>query len=1131
MRSEDAALTGTRVTSVDFFRYTPPARNMSSPACGLVVRLRASGGRNATYGCGEAVVSRSDAPAAWEQLARLAPQLVGTSLPRIVDQYDPLRGVRGWRPVGKRDKAAARAAKLALEMAILDLMIKVGRRPFGEAWQSAGRDRALTQPIFRMPPTPPGSSRDTVTAKLRADPGESWAVKLVATGEADIDIAWLRRAAEVERDAGRMRPMWLVCGGLDTQSARDLVIRVAKEIEAGLGTQVLLEEPLSARRRNVLSWSRWCAALIDLQELADSVLGQARDASGDRKLALVAGEGVDNLARLKRLCADRAIGAINFLVPRWGTLVGIRMAARAAKEACPRVLTLLTGGNCGELASRAIETFAGTTPYIDRYVLEPSLGWPTIVAKPEQMGLPSGTGLVPGVDLSELAYHVDRVGGVPLVEAPSGEPPPNEYPERRASLGTWDARATSLIEAELLKAGLRTRRLSQRLLLAEAAGSTLSVGFDKARSSSTSIPGFAIAANKGLTRDVLEMAGLPVADGAHFRSTEREEAFKKGIELGFPLVVKPGGGTKGIGVTTGISTQEELRQAIDAVLSSKYAKSGLILERQMSGNDYRILATPERVLSVVRREPAFVTGDGYHTVEELVVRANALRRLNPNLGKIPIPLDYRADEPLRQQGLTRQSVPNAGQRVRLSSVANLSQGGVSYEVLDSTHPSVSELAVAAVRAVGLPYAGLDVMMEDHQKPVGEQDLAIIEVNSIPMLAMHHYPMYGPPRNVSGTVVECVVNAAGLPMTTGKDPLSVHMTVRGNFGRTDYRQWVKRTARNLGLDCDTSKGASPEEMSAKVRGASDRIALLLRAAFAGPAGAEVVEVSAEPLDRVMPGVPRPRPVGAQTSRIQFRERSRASRSPSSVRKVRAAGARLIVEAARRRGIPYQKFTHGVTLVGDSGSRLAFRGLNGPTSSTVAELLCGNDAWLRRHLAVRNIPVRSTRLVGAADPDFAYAAALDVGLPLAIRSAGDTRRTQGYIVKDHDSFHKAWQEFIDNRGETRTPAILEALLDDALVYEVAVVGQEVVAVDSPTPEPEGQLVAEIAELSARTISSLPGARYGAVTVLVQEADSGRRAVVDSVDLLLSSWASGDGAASQAVADAILSAELGKAQTAST
>jgi D-alanine-D-alanine ligase-like ATP-grasp enzyme len=165
------------------------------------------------------------------------------------------------------------------------------------------------------------------------------------------------------------------------------------------------------------------------------------------------------------------------------------------------------------------------------------------------------------------------------------------------------------------------------------------------------------------------------------------------------------------------------------------------------------------VLSVVRREPASIVGDGRHTVEELVIAANVVRRGNPSLGRLPIPLDGRADGPLHGQGLTRTSIPPAGQRVRLRTVANLSQGGESHEVMDTTHHSVLALAVTAVRAVpGLPYAGLDILMEDHRLPVDAQQVTIIEVNSVPMLTMHHYPMFGPPRPVAAELVGDLVGS-------------------------------------------------------------------------------------------------------------------------------------------------------------------------------------------------------------------------------------------------------------------------------------------------------------------------------------------------------------------------------------
>lgn len=314
------------------------------------------------------------------------------------------------------------------------------------------------------------------------------------------------------------------------------------------------------------------------------------------------------------------------------------------------------------------------------------------------------------------------------------------------------------------------------------------------------------------------------------------------------MVVKPAGGSKGTAVTTNIESAQVLAAALDEVAASKYADTGVVVERFVTGNDYRVLATRSRLLSVVRREPASVVGDGQRTVEELVLAANAARRQNPHLAKRVIKLDARTDEQLARQGLDRRAVPPLGQRVRLRAEGNFSLGGESYEVMDEAHPSLGELAIAAVRAIpGLPHAGLDIIMEDHRRPVDEQRVAVIEVNSRPVQSIHHFPMFGPPRNVSRHLVREALEAAGLEAGEVTDPLTVHVTARGRVQQVGYRRWLTRVAKELQVSGWVANHEQPDRVDAVIHGPARWVGLAVRLAFDGPSGASVTEVTAQPIE--------------------------------------------------------------------------------------------------------------------------------------------------------------------------------------------------------------------------------------------------------------------------------------------
>jgi cyanophycin synthetase len=73
--------------------------------------------------------------------------------------------------------------------------------------------------------------------------------------------------------------------------------------------------------------------------------------------------------------------------------------------------------------------------------------------------------------------------------------------------------------------------------------------------------------------------------------------------------------------------------------------------------------------------------------------------------------DHQADTMLARNGYTRETVPEAGERVFLRSTGNLSTGGTATDMTDIVHPDNAEMAVRAVKAIGLDVGGVDFLMD------------------------------------------------------------------------------------------------------------------------------------------------------------------------------------------------------------------------------------------------------------------------------------------------------------------------------------------------------------------------------------------------------------------------------------
>jgi cyanophycin synthetase len=259
----------------------------------------------------------------------------------------------------------------------------------------------------------------------------------------------------------------------------------------------------------------------------------------------------------------------------------------------------------------------------------------------------------------------------------------------------------------------------------------------------------AIAQDKELTRSLLRSAGVPVPSGRPV--ADADDAWEAAREIGVPVVVKPRYGNQGRGVATDLRTREQVAAACAA---ARAEGEGVVVEKYISGVDYRLLVVGGKLVAAALREPAHVVGDGRRTVAALVEEANRdPRRSDGHATALSyIRLDPIGLAVLSEQGYTPESVPPAGARVLIRRNGNLSTGGTATDVTDRVHPEVAARAVEAARAVGLDIAGVDVVAEDIGAPLETQGGAVVEVNAGPGLRMHLEPSAGRPRPVGEAIV-------------------------------------------------------------------------------------------------------------------------------------------------------------------------------------------------------------------------------------------------------------------------------------------------------------------------------------------------------------------------------------------
>ncbi|HEY8987683.1 MAG TPA: cyanophycin synthetase [Candidatus Limnocylindrales bacterium] len=270
--------------------------------------------------------------------------------------------------------------------------------------------------------------------------------------------------------------------------------------------------------------------------------------------------------------------------------------------------------------------------------------------------------------------------------------------------------------------------------------------------SKTSAIGVDIASDKSLTNRLLDSAGLPVPKSAVV-DTE-EGAVDAARRIGFPCVVKPLDGNHGRGVHLDLRSDEAVRAAYDG--ARRESRSGdLVVESYVAGNDYRCLVIGGKVAAIAERVPASVTGDGEHTVRQLVETANQDPRRGIGHEKVltRIKLDEAAETLVRAQGLGLDEVPSEGTFIKLALTGNMSTGGTSIDRTIEAHPDNVEIAETAAQIVGLDIAGIDFICPDIATPVRETGGAIVEVNAAPGFRMHTHPTEGEPQYVARPVID------------------------------------------------------------------------------------------------------------------------------------------------------------------------------------------------------------------------------------------------------------------------------------------------------------------------------------------------------------------------------------------
>jgi cyanophycin synthetase len=296
-----------------------------------------------------------------------------------------------------------------------------------------------------------------------------------------------------------------------------------------------------------------------------------------------------------------------------------------------------------------------------------------------------------------------------------------------------------------------------------------------------------IACNKDETKRLLQDSAIPVAKGLTlFDIKELPDAIKR---IGFPLVFKPLDGNHGKGATINVKTEAA---AHDAFEYAKLYSRKIIVERFISGYDFRILVIDHCMVAAALRVPAHVKGNGQLTIKQLIDKENEDPRRGYGHENVltEITVDRDTEDLLEKNNYTLDTVLPNGEIFYLKSTANLSTGGTSIDVTDLVHPQNIFMSERISRIIGLDICGIDIMAQNLTQPLTENGGVVLEVNAAPGFRMHLAPSEGLPRNVAAPVIDMLYP----PGKSARIPI---ISVTGTNGKTTTTRLIAHIVKSNG----------------------------------------------------------------------------------------------------------------------------------------------------------------------------------------------------------------------------------------------------------------------------------------------------------------------------------------------
>lgn len=259
-----------------------------------------------------------------------------------------------------------------------------------------------------------------------------------------------------------------------------------------------------------------------------------------------------------------------------------------------------------------------------------------------------------------------------------------------------------------------------------------------------------IGTDIGRMKSILSTHGISVPEGKRFRSDVHQDEIIRYVSstIGYPLFLKPIDGGFGSGCVMNIQNDEGLIKAVKYVRQELHY-TDVFVERYIPGKEYRMYVVGDQVVGALHRMPANVTGDGIHSIKQLIDKKNEERKRNPHLCKCLIVIDQEIIDYLQSTDKTLESIPEKGERVFLREQSNETLGGDPIDVMDELSNEIKTTAIKTIAAIpGLAHGVVDLIVDDSQlTPI------VLEVNPSAPIGSFLFPIKGRARDIPRAIID------------------------------------------------------------------------------------------------------------------------------------------------------------------------------------------------------------------------------------------------------------------------------------------------------------------------------------------------------------------------------------------